>query len=42
MNLSSGNVEARQHGAMEYSKAPTDIDEVRRYRLSRIHDELRK
>ena len=32
---------ARQHGAMEYSEPPTDLDKVRRYRLGRIRDELK-
>jgi len=31
----------RQHGAMEYSEAPCDLDAVRRYRLGRIRDELK-
>ena len=30
---------AVQHGAMEYSVPPTDLDEVRRYRLGRACDE---
>ena len=30
----------RQHGAMEYTAPPCDLDEVRNYRLSRIQDEL--
>ncbi|NKB75783.1 MAG: M24 family metallopeptidase [Gammaproteobacteria bacterium] len=42
MSLSSGNVAARQHGAMEFSEAPVDIDQVRRYRLERIREQLRK
>ncbi len=33
---------ARQHGAMEYSKAPVDLDLVRRYRLGRLRAELEK
>ena len=41
-NLSCGNVAARQHGAMEYTKPPVDIDKVRRYRLERIQAQLRK
>ncbi len=32
----------RQHGAMEYSEAPTDLDVVRRYRLERLRAELRR
>jgi len=31
-----------QHGAMEYSTPPTDLDEVRLYRLGRIRQELRR
>ncbi|MBX2868384.1 MAG: Xaa-Pro peptidase family protein [Acidiferrobacterales bacterium] len=42
MNISSGNVAARQHGAMEFTEAPVDIDEVRRYRLERIQEQLRE
>ena len=30
----------RQHGAMEHTTPPCDLDEVRNYRLSRIQDEL--
>lgn len=41
MRLSEGNVVARQHGAMEYSDAPVDLDIVRRYRLERIQQQLR-
>ena len=40
MNLSAGNINARQHGAMEYSQPPVDIDVVRRYRLGRIKEKL--
>lgn len=32
----------RQHGAMEYSAAPTDLDAVRRYRLERVRQQLRE
>jgi len=32
----------RQHGAMEYTTPPCDLDEVRRYRLQRLRAELRK
>ena len=32
----------RQHGAMEYSEPPVDLDQVRLYRLGRLRDELRK
>ena len=31
---------ARQHGAMEYSEAPVDLDVVRRYRLSRLREQM--
>jgi Xaa-Pro aminopeptidase len=31
---------ARQHGAMEFSTPPCDLDEVRRYRLGRIRQAL--
>jgi Xaa-Pro aminopeptidase len=37
-----GNGSARQHGAMEYSTAPVDLDVVRRYRLERLRQEMRK
>ena len=30
----------RQHGAMDYTTPPCDLDEVRRYRLARIQEEL--
>lgn len=32
----------RQHGAMEYSDAPVNLDAVRRYRYSRIQAELQR
>lgn len=32
----------RQHGAMEYSTAPVDIDAVRRFRLNRLHQKMRE
>ena len=35
-------VAARQHGAMEYSQPPTDLDAVRMYRLGRVRAELKK
>lgn len=41
-NLSSAQVQARQHGAMEYSRPPTDLDAVRRYRVGRIRDKLKE
>ena len=42
MNILSANelMTVRQHGAMEYVTPPTDLDDVRRYRLKRIQDEL--
>ena len=40
MKLSSGNIHARQHGAMEYTQPPVDLDEVRRYRLARLREKL--
>ena len=30
----------RQHGAMEYSEAPVDLDVVRRYRLARLREQM--
>jgi Xaa-Pro dipeptidase len=32
----------RQHGAMEYTKPPTDLDKVRRYRLERVREQLKR
>ena len=32
----------RQHGAMEYSEPPCELDNVRRYRLSRVREQLQK
>ena len=40
--LSAGNVVARQHGAMEFSEAPVDLEVVRGYRLDRIRRQLRR
>ena len=34
--------EPRQHGAMEYTEPPTDLDKVRLYRQDRLRDQLRK
>lgn len=34
--------ENRQHGAMEYSTPPVDLDNVRRYRLGRVREQLKK
>ena len=31
---------ARQHGAMEYTTPPTDLDAVRLYRLGRVREQL--
>ncbi len=42
MSISSGNLSARQHGAMEFTNAPVDIDVVRRYRLDRIQAQLKR
>ena len=36
--LKTGGV--RQHGAMEYSEAPVDLDKVRRYRLQRLRRKM--
>ena len=40
--ISSARVQAaaRQHGAMEHSTPPCDLDEVRRYRLGRVRQAL--
>ena len=42
MNILTTNdlVTVRQHGAMEHTIPPCDLDEVRRYRLARIQVEL--
>jgi Xaa-Pro aminopeptidase len=40
--VQEGRVAARQHGAMEHSQAPTDLDAVRMYRLGRVREELKK
>ncbi len=34
--------EARQHGAMEFTVPPVDLDAVRRYRLGRIREQLQR
>lgn len=39
---STCNRAARQHGAMEYADPPTDLDEVRLYRLDRVRAQLRQ
>jgi len=36
------NKQVRQHGAMEFSKAPVDLDSVRQYRLERVREQLRR
>ena len=36
--LKTGRV--RQHGVMEYSETPVDLDTVRRYRLQRLRTKL--
>ena len=33
---------ARQHGAMEFSEAPIDLDKLRRYRLQRLRGKMEK
>ncbi len=30
----------RQHGAMEYTQAPVDLDAVRQYRLGRLRQQM--
>jgi len=40
MGLSSAQIEARQHGAMEFSQPPADLDAVRRYRVRRVREQL--
>ena len=42
MNISVGNVVARQHGAMEYTEAPVDLNKVRLYRVGRIREQLQR
>ncbi len=42
MQDSRNEASSRQHGAMEFSEPPTDLDAVRRYRLSRIREQLRR
>ena len=36
------NGEVRQHGAMEFTEAPVDLDTVRRYRLQRLREKMEK
>jgi len=42
MNILATNdlMTVRQHGAMEHTIPPCDLDQVRRYRLARIQTEL--
>jgi len=42
MNILSVNelMTVRQHGAMEYTTPPCDLDDVRAYRLKRVQEEL--
>ena len=42
MNFLKSNelITLRQHGAMEHSEPPCDLNQVRRYRLNRIQEEL--
>ena len=42
MTLSTANIQVRQHGPMEYSAPPVDIDIVRRYRAARIREKLKE
>ncbi len=41
-SVRSGRYAARQHGAMEFSEPPVDLDGVRLYRLARLREEMRK
>ena len=41
-SVHSGRYAARQHGAMEFSEPPVDLDGVRLYRLARLREEMRK
>jgi len=40
--MQRNTAQARQHGAMEFSKAPVDLDQVRLYRLGRVREQLKK
>ncbi len=40
MSLLASRIAARQHGAMEYTEAPIDLDLVRQYRLGRVREQL--
>lgn len=41
-SIASAPRQARQHGAMEYSEAPVDLDVVRNYRLNRLREKLKE
>ena len=41
-SVQSGPCAARQHGAMEFSEPPVDLDGVRLYRLTRLREEMRE
>jgi Xaa-Pro aminopeptidase len=41
-NRTNRKKSAVQHGPMDYTTPPTDLDEVRLYRLERVRNELRK
>ena len=41
-SVHSGRYAARQHGAMEFSEPPVDLDGVRLYRLTRLREEMRE
>lgn len=41
-SVNSGRRVPRQHGAMEYSEAPVDLDVLRGYRLERLREKLRE
>ena len=40
--VSAGKVDARQHGAMDHTSPPCDLDAVRLYRLGRVREALRE
>jgi Xaa-Pro dipeptidase len=40
--MSAKKPTARQHGAMEYSDSPVDLNTVRHYRLNRVREELKQ
>ena len=41
-SVHSGRYAARQHGAMEFSEPPVDLDGVRLYRLARLREQMRE